>query len=289
MAKEIIMHNELDKSIKSRKGKKTVVRGSFDGIASKFDKNIYGTTKGKLRHQLLVHHLSEFIEHGAGQESVKNDVTTQKKPVMNVLDVGGGTGIMALEFARQGHAVHLIDISEDALTVASQKLQAYPQVIVELASVDAIQGEYDFIVCHALLEWLDEPLEALNRLITHLAPGGVMSLSFFNKNAKVFNNLLYGNFDYVSAGLPKRNTVRLNPHNAQQPNIVIDFLSEIDDIDIIKSNGIRCIHDYMTDKTRIDPQYQKLFELELKYGALEPYKWLGKYFHILLTKKSVTP
>jgi hypothetical protein len=28
--------------------------------------------------------------------------------------------------------------------------------------------------------------------------------------------------------------------------------------------------------------YQQLFDMEVKYSDAEPYKWLGKYFHIML-------
>lgn len=285
MKKNII--NKVQSKTKQKKGKgtPTIIRGCFDGIANKFDKNIYGTSKGKLRHQLLVHHLSGYIDQGLLEDEAKENKTAQYKRVMDVLDVGGGTGMMALEFAREGHNVHLTDISQDVLDVASQRLRDFANTSVELVSIDDVRGQYDFIVCHALLEWLDQPLKALAILMAHLTEGGVMSLSFFNQDAKVFSNLLYGNFDYVNAGLPKRNTVRLNPHNAQTPRQVIDFINRREDTEILATNGIRCIHDYILDKTRIEPQYGTLFELELRYGALEPYKCLGKYFHILLKKK----
>ena len=32
---------------------------SFDKFADKFEKNIYGSTKGQLRHELLVHYLNQ--------------------------------------------------------------------------------------------------------------------------------------------------------------------------------------------------------------------------------------
>ena len=35
---------------------------SFDKIADKFEKNIYGSSKGQLRHELLVHHLKASLD-----------------------------------------------------------------------------------------------------------------------------------------------------------------------------------------------------------------------------------
>jgi hypothetical protein len=30
--------------------------------------------------------------------------------------------------------------------------------------------------------------------------------------------------------------------------------------------------------------YDELVDMEIEYGQLEPYKWLGKYFHVMATK-----
>jgi len=244
-------------------------RGSFDGIANKFDENIYGTTKGQLRHQLLVSSLSSYITSSP----------------LKVLDVGGGTGMMSAEFAKHGHDVTIVDISQEALAIAKRRMKNFPNIKYLHCDIGNLSGQYDFIVCHAVLEWLNEPLNALLFMRTLLKKQGVMSLSFFNHDAKLFNNLLYGNFDYVDKGLPSKNTVRLNPHNAQSPAKVLDFIHNSKIYDVLNSSGIRCFHDYMIDKTKIETQYNHLVEMELKYGALEPYKWLGKYFHILLAAR----
>lgn len=245
-------------------------RSNFDGIVDKFDQNIYGTSKGRLRHELLLHFLSSTIESAP----------------MDVLDLGGGSGVMALEFAKRGHKVTIFDISNDILTTARQRLQAYPNTQFVLGDVNDIQAsiktKFDFVICHALLEWLNEPFDVLDKIPLLLTRSGRASLSFFNHDAKVFSNLLYANFDYVEKGLPAKNTVRLNPHNAQKPTEVLAYLTQKEDVNILQSRGIRCFHDYIMDKSKIETHYQQLLEMEIKFSDTEPYKWLGKYFHIML-------
>lgn len=243
--------------------------GNFDGIANKFDENIYGTSKGRLRHQLLVQCLSSYIE---GQP-------------LKVLDVGGGTGMMSLEFAKKGHQVTIADVSLDAIAIAKQRLKSFDTANFLHCDIKELKDKYDFVICHAVLEWLQDPLETMLFLRTLLTDKGFMSLSFFNHDAKLFNNLLYGNFDYVEKGLPVKNTVRLNPHNAQSPRKVIECLNDSGLYTILDTRGIRCFHDYMLDKSKIDTLYQQLFDMENKYGSAEPYKWLGKYFHIMLAAR----
>ena len=247
--------------------------GTFNGIANKFDQNIYGTTKGKLRHQLLLHFLSSNIYC----------------PPMKVLDLGGGTGMMSVEFAKQGHHVTVFDMSTDVLAIAKERLQAFPNTQCVLGDLSDILNhsdtQYDFIICHALLEWLNDPLPALLEMRKLLTENGKMSLTFFNQDAKLFSNLLYANFDYVEKGFPSKNTVRLNPHNAQKPKEVIAHLKQSKLFQIDETRGIRCFHDYMNDKSKITGAYQQLFNMEVKYSDVEPYKWLGKYFHIMLSAR----
>ncbi len=265
----------MKKDLKARKS------GNFDGISNKFDANIYGTSKGRLRHILLCHYLRAKLYS-----------VSEASPVLKVLDLGAGTGFMSAEFVALGHSVTLVDASSEALDIAKQRVASLPKcmgqsikfVHADLNDAQTFEklGKFDLVLCHALLEWLEKPDELLRRIAGLLLPKGVFSLSFFNQNAKLFNNLLYGNFDYVNKGLPSRNTVRLNPHNAQDPKHVIDLLSESSEMELKVCAGIRCIHDYMNDKSKIEQHFDELIEAEKKYGQLEPYKWLGKYFYLQL-------
>ncbi|MBT1451976.1 methyltransferase domain-containing protein [Glaciecola sp. XM2] len=242
--------------------------GSFDGIANKFDRNIYGTTKGQMRHQLLCFYLSDLL-NGAP---------------MTVLDAGAGTGMMAQAFAQQGHHLHLVDVSEEALSIARERLNGHPHTQFTLGGIDSISGKYDLVVCHAVLEWLEHPLQALDALLAHVKVDGQMSVSFFNQQAMLFNNAIYGNFDYIEKGMKVRNVVRLNPHNPQSPASVLEHLAKRDDISIELSAGIRCFHDYMRDPSMQSNRFDELLALEKQYGAQTPYKWLGKYFYIRVRK-----
>ncbi|MFQ3250722.1 MAG: S-adenosylmethionine-dependent methyltransferase [Glaciecola sp.] len=245
----------------------------FDGIANKFDKNIYGTSKGRLRHQMLLHYLSPLIHN--------------IEP-LNVLDAGGGTGVMSLAFAEAGHHVTLCDGSEEVLEIAKKRLADVPNTSIaqqDILSLDDSES-FELVLCHAVLEWVQEPLKIIDKLFSQLSVGGRLSLSFFNRDAALFNNAIWGNFDYIDAGLNTRNQVKLNPHNAQRPLDIIQYINETyPDYIVEHKAGIRCFHDYLHDRTKQVDEYEKLLELELEHGATEPFMWLGKYFHLVIVKQ----
>lgn len=244
---------------------------SFDKFADKFEKNIYGSTKGRLRHELLVHHLHDCI-------------SLETLPI-EVLDAGGGTGVMSEMMLNLGHKVTLSDISSDVLSLAKKKLGE--NINLDIQHIDILslsnQKQYDLVICHAVLEWLQHPLEVIRKLVDLVKPGGHLSLSFFNHDAQLFGNMLYGNFDYVEQGMTSKNIVRLSPKNPQKPKVIISQLESLP-VKVIKQAGIRCFHDYLKQPEKQTSEYEQLKHLEIQYGSTEPYLWLGKYFLIIAQK-----
>ncbi|MFT4993130.1 MAG: S-adenosylmethionine-dependent methyltransferase [Paraglaciecola sp.] len=249
---------------------------SFDTLANKFESNIYGSTKGRLRHELLLHYLQTRVPLDEKRYSV--------------LDVGGGTGVMSRALVDLGHTVTLSDISSEVLAIARPKFAENEAIQFVLGDIMSLANEqqYDLLVCHAVLEWLQAPLTVIDKLLALVKPGGYLSLSFFNKDAQRFGNLLYGNFDYVAGGMRVKNQVRLSPNNALEPQIVLNKLSTLP-AEIIHQAGIRCIHDYLKQPDMQQSHYQQLKQMEITYSSQHPYLWLGKYFHIILRKPHLIP
>ncbi len=241
----------------------------FDGLANKFAANIYGTTKGQLRHQILLHALTHVIS----------------EPPLDVLEIGGGTGLMAKSLIEAKHNLTFTDASEEILEHAKQNLVGVGNVRFRHQSLQQIDDfdAYDLIVCHAVLEWLHAPLETLALVLKMMKPGSRLSLSFFNRDASLFTNALYGNFDYIARGMKVRNQVRLNPQNPMRPTEVLEHLTS-NGMVVEQITGIRCFHDYMKHKPADDIQFQQLLALEKQYCQQDPFRWLGKYVHLLVRK-----
>lgn len=245
---------------------------SFDGKAVKFSRNIYQHSKGALRQHILMRDLSELA------------VLSQPAAI---LDVGAGQGQLALALAKQGHSVHLTDISPEMLAIAEHEAaqQQLSNVTVQhigLAELAAsTTRQYPLVLCHAMLEWLAQPQQAIAQLKQLVAPGGILSLMFYNKDAKRLANILYGNFDYVQADFQVKKKVSLNPQHPIAPADVALWCQQAG-FRLLQKTGVRCFHDYLRQREQQQTHFEQLLALELMYSRIEPYASIGRYQHLLL-------
>jgi SAM-dependent methyltransferase len=120
--------------------------------------------------------------------------------VVEVLDIGGGTGGFAVPLAELGYAVTVIDPSPDALFALARRaaetgtdsrvrgLQGDANGVVELLGAQSV----DAVVCHSVLEVVDDPGEALGQIAAVLRPGGVASILAANRIAAVLTRVAAG-------------------------------------------------------------------------------------------------
>ena len=121
---------------------------------------------------------------------------------LDVLDLGGGTGGDAVRLALLGHRVTVVDPSPDAL--ASLQRRAVDADLGE--AVRGIQGDtadlldhvgpqsFDLVICHGVLEYVDDPAEALRAVATVLRPGGHASVVVAGRLAAITARALAGDF-----------------------------------------------------------------------------------------------
>lgn len=121
-------------------------------------------------------------------------------PGSSVLDIGGGTGGLAVRVAGAGHRVTVVDPSPDALAAASRR--AAEEGVADL--VTGVQGELadlprlvgagtvDVVLCHGVLGLVPDPAAALATVRDLLAPGGMLSLLVAQRHAAVLARAMAG-------------------------------------------------------------------------------------------------
>lgn len=123
----------------------------------------------------------------------------------DVLDIGGGTGGFAVRVAELGHRVAVVDPSPDALAALSRRAgEAGVQVtgqqgdlstLLDLAGADSA----DVVLCHGVLEVVDDPAAALATIRAVLRPGGTLSLLVAQRHAAVVARAMAGHFAQAKA------------------------------------------------------------------------------------------
>jgi S-adenosylmethionine-dependent methyltransferase len=123
------------------------------------------------------------------------------RTALDIVDVGGGTGGFAVPFAALGHRVTVVDPSPDALAGA-QRRAAEQQVSLAAVQGDAdgldhLTGESsaDLVICHNVLEYVDDPAAAMAVIARVLRPGGTVSVLAANAVAAVLHRALSGRYD----------------------------------------------------------------------------------------------
>ena len=255
---------------------------NFDDISAHFEKKIYGGLKGEIRLAVLRHDIFGWV---------KSWQQTHNRP-LRVLDVGAGLAQISIELAKDGHDVTINDISANMLEIAKQNAGEAAQNITWHTCPyqqldDKLTGKYDLILCHAVLEWLAEPkliMDFFDRwLIDDRAEKGVLSLCFYNPASFVYRNLVMGNFNLLNNKDFKADNGSLTPNHPVAKDEVIAWIND-HHYQILHTSGLRVFHDYSPLKRGGHTNPQAVIEMEVAYSGQDPYKWLGRYLHFLVSK-----
>ena len=126
---------------------------------------------------------------------------------LDVLDIGGGTGGFAVRVAELGHQVVVVDPSPDALAALGRRAQergvadrvtGHQGDASSLLDVVAA-GSVDVVLCHGVLEYVDDTAAALASIAEVLRPGGTVSLLVSQRHAAVIARAMAGHFQQARA------------------------------------------------------------------------------------------
>src|SRR4051794_26590624 len=119
---------------------------------------------------------------------------------LDVLDIGGGTGGLAVRVGELGHRVTVVDPSPDALAALDRRAREHDVAVTgrqgDLSSLLDVAGpdSADLVLCHGVLEVVDDPTDALATLARVVRPGGVLSLLVAQRYAAVVARAMAGHF-----------------------------------------------------------------------------------------------
>jgi SAM-dependent methyltransferase len=210
-----------------------------------------------------------------------------------VVDVGGGTGGFAVPLAEAGHRVTVVDASPDALAALTRRAAEAGVA----GRVEAIQGDgdrlaelvpagsADLILCHSLLEVVDDPADVVGALAATLRSGGALSVVVANRAAAVLSRAMNGHLDAAGA-LLRDPEGRAGPGDKLRrrfdPPEAAALLGAAG-LAVEKIQGVRVVSDLVPGAVA-DADPDTLLAFELAAAELPPYRNIATQLHLYARK-----
>jgi SAM-dependent methyltransferase len=237
------------------------------------------TPEGRLRLDLAFANLQDFLPMA-------------RRPLL-ALDIGGGTGAMAVRLARLGFHVTLLDASIPMLDLAKRAAReaAVPERIA-LKHGDASQfsnlfhaESFDVILCHNALEFVDDPGAVLRSAARALRdPSSIISVLVRNQAGEVLKAALL-NGDLASA---ERNlTAEWGDESLYEGRVRLFAADSLRammaaaSLPVSAEYGVRVMSDYLPPKVARSDEYERIFELERKLGRRREFAAVARYTQCL--------
>ncbi|MGH3761062.1 class I SAM-dependent methyltransferase [Actinophytocola sp.] len=117
-----------------------------------------------------------------------------------VLDVGGGSGVLAVPLAASGCVVTVVEPNPNALATLSRRAEdagVADRITAVQADSDALgqvvgAGSADLVVAHGVLEVVDDPKNTVAAMVDALAVDGVVSVVVANRTAALLHHAIAG-------------------------------------------------------------------------------------------------
>ncbi len=262
-------------------------------IANRKDSFEAGLSKWKADQSLPWNRFGyELVEH-----NLKKHIPVDSPP-LRILDAGGGNGLDSLGLARMNHQIDIVDISQQMLNDA--RANAALAGVTDRLSTHAIdilgidnkfaQHEFDIVLCHNVIQFVDEVDPLLQVLYRVLKPGGFLSLITTNQHSLPYQAA------FLDDDLDKAYTLldQTSQHNSifdvnvneYRPDQVIEWLEQMG-LKLEKYYGIRCLYNYWgTNELKQDSAvYEKLKKLEMEFTERSPFNLLARQFQLIASKE----
>jgi S-adenosylmethionine-dependent methyltransferase len=256
----------------------TTNSGQFQSGAEKYAAYLE-TPEGRLRLDLVFANLQDFLPQATRSS--------------RALDLGCGTGAIAVRLARLGIHVTLLDSSLPMLDFAKGAAQeAGVTDKIELKQGDAAQlakllhGEsFDVILCHNILEYVDDPCAVLRGAARALRdPSSIISVLVRNQAGEALKAAIKdGDLAAAEHNLTAEwgheslygGRVRLFTEEGLRATLIAATLA------VIAERGVRVMSDYLPPQVFRSAEYERVFELERKLGRRPEFARVARYTHCL--------
>ncbi len=221
-------------------------------------------------------------------------VLAETGPGQVVVDAGGGTGGFAVPLSEAGHHVTVVDPSPDSLAALERRAAEHGLHVAavqgDLSDLPHLvqPGSVDLVLCHSVLEVVDDPAAALADVTAVLRRGGRLSLLVANRDAVVLARAVAGRPDEAAHALVDPHG-RWGPADGTPRRWTPEHISELVEgagLDVEQLHGVRTVSD-LVPSTVLDTEpgaHAALLSLERALSDRSPFRDLATQLHVLARK-----
>jgi S-adenosylmethionine-dependent methyltransferase len=242
------------------------------------------TPEGRLRTDLAFANLEDFLPRSQAEKS------------LCALDVGCGTGATAVRLARLGMHVTLLDSSPTMLDIADRTAQqagVTDKVVLQQGDASRLThlfpaASFDVILCHNVLEFLDDPIAVLCAAARALRDSSaILSVLVRNRAGEVFKAAIQaGDLAVVENNLTAEwgqeslcgGRARLFTSDSLQAMLKAVSLA------VIADRGVRVMADYLPPRISRHAEYERILDLERKLGSRPEFAAVARYKQYLANR-----
>ena len=202
-----------------------------------------------------------------------------------ILDFGSGEGITANHFAEKND-VTAIEPSKEMLSNAWKDYE-YTQIVGDVNALSAFKNEtFDMIICHNVLEYIDDKAAVVKALARVLKKDGIISIVKHNRAGRVMQMaVLLDDFEKANEILDGKDSTasKFGTIRYYEDNDITKWEPQITVSDIL---GIRTFWDLQQNQQKHGDEawQEKMLQLELRVSQMQEYKNIAFFHHLRLKK-----
>lgn len=232
--------------------------------------------------------MRELVELPAWERLLKKIVWAQLGDIRgkNILDFGSGEGITANHFAENNNVV-AIEPSEEMLVNRWVNFE-YRQIQGDVTKLsDFEDNTFDMIICHNVLEYIEDKQSILVELYRVLKPHGVLSIVKHNRAGRVMQMaVLLDELEKANELLDGKNSTasKFGAIRYYENEMISKWTPGLKNMDCF---GIRTFWDLQQnqDKHNTEEWQNRMMQLEMRVSQMDEYRNISFFHHLLFFKE----
>ena len=205
---------------------------------------------------------------------------------LSILDFGSGEGVTADHYAAE-NSLTAVEPSDEMLANA-WKDHEYTQIVGDVSALSMFDdNSFDFIICHNVLEYIDDKRAVICELSRVLKPSGRISIVKHNRAGRVMQMaVLLDDIEKANALLDGKNSTasKFGAIRYFNDSDITEWSSRLK---LVDSYGIRTFWDLQQNQEKHDQEewQEKMAQLEMRVSHMDEYRQIAFFHHLILTKE----